>query len=203
MPDFSVDAIESIRVTVKRHEFAAESILWERYGEKLAEMTIYQVYYDFKVGGVWYSYPAEYYDLKGIQDELYDSPTASTNHVVQIGDFVLICIEDNSPAYNFVIRDTLGTEAFYPLLEDEVALTPENKYSKGMYYENPEAVLVEAEDSGEIHYPMKSRGYLIVPVHSIGLDYRITYGYDCELTGESSWETLDGDTILGLLEQDD
>ena len=122
-------------------------------GDNIPEgYTALQIYYGYFVDSKWYDYPCENYDLKGIYIDRakfgYDA--AGENHIVKIGDKILIAL----PTWRngeIEVKDTLGSKV---IVMDE-------------YYTST----VPTETSGNYHtgYSMVGEGYAYLKENALEL----------------------------------
>lgn len=200
-PDTSHGVVTDIRVTATDIKLDADSAAIALWGDWVLEKELTQVWYGYKIDGVWYDFPSEYYDLRCLTDSRKTGFDATfMEHAVLIGDYVLISVKDRSSNHSLEVEDTVGTEAFYPFVEHSDFFNDEVEYHIGHYYEDPELILKGEEVSGTVTFPFVSRGYLIVHLSEIDSEYQVTYRYQQRGTEEIVERHFSGDLILAVLE---
>lgn len=125
--------------------------------------------YGMKIGGLWFDVPSEFFDLHKIEDPRDKHKVVFADHVVQIGDFVVIAIKDNSEHYDMVASDTLHTAPLRPLesYADKMQGDSLFQYTDRRFY--------ESRPNWHAESPPVYFVYFIIPADALTEDYELTY----------------------------
>ncbi len=184
------ESVTDVRVAIKK-KFHLDNLWKER------DRNNFRYCYGMKINGIWYNVPTEFFDLHNIEDPWNKHEVEFLDHVVQIGDYVVIAIADKIDKFDMPISDTLHTVPERPLepymekiWEDSLSFY---QYTTGRFYEGASWRAVS---------PPTNFVYFILPVDAITADYELTYTKLVEQDdGSSAPETfvLTGTEIAEIL----
>ena len=179
-------------------------------GDNIPEgYTALQIYYGYFIDGKWYDYPCENYDLKGIHSDRakfgYDA--AGENHIVQIGDKILIALPTwrNS---EIEVNDTLGSKV---IVMDEYYTSTVPTETSGNYHtgysmvgEGYAYLKENALKLGKSDYAFEITGsfdkwyYIIVNFDDLTENYKVSFSYKTPENANSSFEVTYNDIVAQL-----
>lgn len=194
-PDFSGNITDIRITTVERPlEFLDNS---GKKDENLSNFKFLQIYYGYKSDGIWHDIPRENYDLKGLiyarNKEKTGFDVAEKPHVVQIGQYVVICLFYNTGLleYTAEISDSLGTQPLTMFDEYQTTVQEPGEMQYGYLKErcSPDGKLL-----GYGYYTQFITHYfMIVDYDDIKDDYALTF--TVQYTQESCIETTEKVTL--------
>lgn len=179
-------------------------------GDNIPEgYTALQIYYGYFVDSKWYDYPCENYDLEGIYIDRaefgYDA--AGENHIVKIGDKILIALPTRRNG-EIEVKDTLGSKV---IVMDEYYTSTVPTETSGNYHtgysmvgEGYAYLKENALQLGESDYAYEISGsfdkwyYIIVNFDDLTENYKVSFSYKTPENANSSFEVTYNDIVAQL-----
>ena len=190
------EKVDDIRITFVERDCGLDTM-----GAPYSAYTAIQIYYGYCYNGEWYDYPSENYDLCGIffpNDDNYGFEAAGDDHIVEIGDKILIAITPFLLEYTAKITDTLDTEV---IMKDEYATVNTVESGKKYAYFKENALRLYKMDYGYgIHGGFSRWYFLVLNKDDIDESYSLTYNNNEYVGVPSRDKILTYNDIQTLLE---
>ena len=189
-PPSPPDVVDEVRMTIKPA------------GTKEG-ISFLRIYYGYRVGGKWYDYPMEYYDLKSIftSNEYSGFDAADCDHIVKIGQYAVIALFSYTPVGESSLgrweaSDTLGSELQNKFIE--YSSLPQENIEYGLKT-SPNKIQDMIFPGSRYTSPFGYYYYVVLDYDSLPEDYVFSY----ILQGKQATTTyeLTYDQIRRLLEK--